>query len=271
MTTTMSTNLASQFDDIKKYLFGEVEQYCKEHQAVLTKSTLLKHINITYEDFERTTSSKPKPKHKLRPKPKSKATNSSDIQDVINSISTLSLESTKPKPKKLKVKSKVNVNAYNDFVEICKSKNLSYFQFYDEDNWIGPAINIKLDEHDSVKSYFSKIKLKIIPGTNFYLFHPLDSLTDSIEYPDESIESCKLEQTSLIAGNSDSETDSIYDKETDNDDDLDELDEGELVELDEWVYSGVKYLIDLKTNTLYSFQTNEPIGKKIDDFNIEFD
>ena len=157
-----------------------------------------------------------------------------------------------------------------NFVEICKTSKLQYFQFYDENNWIGPAINIPLDEIEKVKSYFSKIKLKIISGTNFYLLHPTVSLNDTIVYPDEVVESCKLEQTSLIAGNSDSEDEaesiSIYDAATD-----DELDEGEIVELDEWVFRGVKYLIDLETNTVYSFQTNEPIGKKIDDFNIDFD
>jgi hypothetical protein len=263
----MTSSLEPQFDLIKQYLFGEVETFCKTHQAILTKETLLEHINSTYEQFERSISSKPKRKLKLKLKLKPKDTKS-DIQNIIQSINTLSVENDKPKVKPKKLKVKVNTNAYNDFVEICKTKQLEYFQFYDENNWIGPAINIPLDEHDNVKSYFSKIKLKIISGTNFYLLHPKVSLKDTIVYPDGVVESCKLEQTSLIAGNSDSEAESvsIYDAVTDA-----ESDEGEIVELDEWVFSGVKYLIDLETNTVYSFQTNEPIGKKIDEFNIDFD
>jgi hypothetical protein len=265
MTTTANSDmLASQFDMIKQYIFGEVEQFCKTHQAILTKETLLENIDITHETYERSTSTKPKVKPKLKlklkPKPKPKANDDDSIQSLIQPISTLSLDDVKTTPKqkhkKLKVKTNTNTNTYNEFVEICISNKIQYFQFYDEDNWIGPAINIPLEDHDTVQSYFSKIKLTIISGTNFYLLHPKVSLKDTIDYPDKDVESCKLEQTSLIAGNSDSE---------------DELDEGELLELDEWVLNDVKYLIDLETNTVYSFQTNEPIGKKIDEFNIEFD
>ena len=42
-----------------------------------------------------------------------------------------------------------------------------------------------------------------------------------------------------------------------------------ILELDEWEFQDVKYLIDESNNTIYSDQTHERIGKKIDEFNIE--
>ena len=70
---------------------------------------------------------------------------------------------------------------------------------------------------------------------------------------------CKLEDNSLIVATSDDE---VYNGTTDDDE----------VELEEWIHEGtnIKYMIDPNTHILYSFQTNEPVGKKIDEFTIEF-
>ena len=45
--------------------------------------------------------------------------------------------------------------------------------------------------------------------------------------------------------------------------------EEEVLELDEWFFQDVKYLIDESNNILYSYQTHERVGKKVDEFNIQ--
>jgi hypothetical protein len=42
-----------------------------------------------------------------------------------------------------------------------------------------------------------------------------------------------------------------------------------VLELDEWFFQDVKYLIDESNNILYSYQTHERVGKKVDEFNIQ--
>ena len=71
-------------------------------------------------------------------------------------------------------------------------------------------------------------------------------------------DNCKLESHSLIVSNSEDE---IYNQTTDDE-----------VELEEWKHeaTNTKYMIDPDTNILYSFHTNEPVGKKIDEFTIDF-
>ena len=266
----MSTNsldiLSSDFERIKLYIFGEVEKFCASHQTVLSKSTLTQNIDIKYEDFENSISTKPiinhiqitKPKRKLKLKVK-KPDSISEIESITPQQlpSRIIKKTLKLKPK-LKLKLEESIDDYTMFVNICKDNNFEYFEFYDENNWIGPAINIELSEIDKVQFHFIKIKLKILSGTNFYLLRPNVNLKDTIVYPDLEINSCKLENISLIGGNSDS--DDVYDAETDDD-----------VELDVWTHNNTKYQLDLKTNTLYSWETNMPIGRKIDEFNIEFD
>lgn len=218
-------------DDIKFLVLKKVERFCEEHGITLKYEDLVKHINITREEVLEP-QVKPKPK-KLFIKPK-------------KSIKKLIL-----KPKK------VNVD-YTTFINICDANKLQYFQFHDEHNWVGPAINIKSDELSKVSAYFKTLKTTKITGTNFYIIRPTSSLKDdNIDYPIFN-DACKLESNSLIVPNSDDE---IYDQTTD-----------EEVELEEWKHeaTNTKYMIDPYTNIVYSFHTNEPVGKKIDEFTIDF-
>ena len=223
-------------DTIKLLLFKKVERFCDSQGITLKHDDLVKHINITSKevlDFI----AKPKAKKKILIKPK-------------KSSKKLIL---KTKPKLLKKK-----KDYNIFTTICDANKLQYFQFYDEHSWIGPAINIKSSQLDEIRGYFKSLKTTKITGTNFYIIRPTINLNDdNIIYPD-TIDGCKLESESLIGIHSDNE---IYDISTEDE-----------IELEEWKHeaTNTKYMIDPYTNTVYSFHTNEPVGKKIDAFTIDF-
>jgi len=225
-------------DTIKSLLFKKLERFCDSQGITLKHDYLVKHIDITSKevlDFI----AKPKAKKKILIKPKK-----SSKKLII-----------KTKPKLLKKTSE----DYNSFTTICDMNKLQYFQFYDEHNWIGPAINIKCSKLDEIRGYFKSLKTTKITGTNFYIIRPTINLNDdNIIYPD-TIDGCKLESESLIGIDSDNE---IYDITSDDDE----------IELEEWKHeaTNTKYMIDKYTNIVYSFHTNEPVGKKIDAFTIDF-
>ena len=220
-------------DAIKSLVLKKVTRFCGEQGITLNYEDLVKHINITREEVLES---------QVKPKPKS---------------TKLFIKPKKPK-QKLILKVKKSIDDYTTFITICDKNKLHYFQYHDEHSWVGPAINIKKDELSKVRPYFKTLKTTIITGTNFYLIHPTFSRKDdNIKYPIFN-HNCKLESNSLIVPNSDDE---IYNQTTDDE-----------VELEEWMHEGTntKYMIDPDTNILYSFQTNEPVGKKIDEFTIDF-
>jgi hypothetical protein len=218
-------------DAIKSLLFKKIERFCSEQGITLKYSDLVKHVTITKEEVLES-HEKPKPK-KLFIKPK------------------------KPKQKLILKPKKVNVD-YATFINICEDNKLQYFQFHDDNNWVGPAIKIDSADLSKISIYFKSLKTIKITGTTFYIIRPEVSLKDdTITYPIIN-DDCKLEDGSLIVATSD---DDVYNESTDDE-----------VELEEWIHEGtnVKYMIDPKTHILYSFSTNEPVGKKIDEFTIEF-
>jgi len=223
-------------DSIKSLLLKKVERFCSTQGITLKYDDLIKHIKISSSEVL-DSKDKPKPKKKLFIKPKKS-------------------------PKKLLLKPKHKKKTHEDytiFTKICDKNSLQYFQFHDEHNWVGPAINIKSSMLSQVSLYFKSLKTTKITGTNFYIIRPNASLKDEhIIYPD-TIDGCKLEPDSLIAIHSDNE---IYDQTTEEDE----------IELEEWKHeaTNTKYMIDPYTNTVYSFHTNEPVGKKIDEFTIDF-
>ena len=221
-------------DVIKQLLFDKVEDFCSSKGITLKSKDLMKYITITRQEVEKGSVSKPVRKLIINPKPKPKLL-------------------LKPKPKP------VGTSDYIKFVNICKEYGLNFFQFYDECNWCGPAIKIDVEDGVKVFDYFKSLNTTTITGTNFYLIHPKVNLKDEILYP-KTNDDCKLEDSSLIVPTSDDEN-SIYDQTTDDE-----------IELDEWKHeaTNTKYLIDPNTNILYCFQSAEPIGKKIDNFTIEF-
>ena len=231
-------------DIIKKLLFDKVEDFCSTKGITLKSKDLIKCITITRQEVEKGSVSKPVRKLIIKPKTKQKLL-------------------LKPKAKQkllLKPKTKlVGTSDYVKFVNICKDNDLIFFQFYDECNWVGPAIKIDAENGVNVFDYFKSLTITTITGTNFYLIHPKVNMKDATLYP-KTNNDCKLEDRSLIVPTSDDEN-SICDNTTDDE-----------IELDEWKHeaTNTKYLIDPNTNILYCFHSAEPIGKKIDNFTIEF-
>jgi len=162
-------------------------------------------------------------------------------------------------PKKIKFNPK---SYYKTFIDICNKYNITYFEYYDENSWVGPAIKVDAPKYDKVKTYFNTLEITTLPALNFYILHPTNKCKNDIIYPKYTN---TLEQTSLIVATSDDEdNDDIYNATTEEDTDSEEE-----IELDEWIYNdNTKYLID-NQNILYSYQTHERIGKKINEFKIE--
>jgi hypothetical protein len=245
---------------IKSYILKQVESYALENGISFPNGSLSKNITLSREDIEsivKPPSTKKKPKRKFKIKSKK----ADHVANVVYEPSD-----------------------YELFVSICDQYGLEYFEFYDEHNWIGPALKVDDSEYDIINQYFNSIDVNSISGTDFYIIRPTKKCENNITYKDEPIESCKLEPTSLIIPTSDDESEyhiehanesvevpiDIYNQPTD-DEAEDNNDSGEELVLDEWIHekTNIKYLLD-GSNNLYSFQTNELIGKKLDEFTIEF-
>ena len=162
---------------------------------------------------------------------------------------------------------------YTDFVTFCINNNLPYFQFYDVDNWRGPATKIDqtyLEKHlelfDKAQCHLHTI---VLNGFGFAIVKPIEKLDDSnIQYKDSYFDACKFTDQPLVPYNSDMENDSddsIYDTTTDE-----EIEVEEEFIAEEWIYDGITYLLDTSTNYLYFPSTLEFIGKKTSDFSIDF-
>jgi len=231
-------------DAIKKHIIKQVEEWALKEGIEFPKGSLSKNVILSREDIETIISSKPVKPSKPKRKKKVRFNNTS-------------------KPK-FNIKSNFEL-----FVDICNKHNLVYFEYYDEHNWSGPALKVNDYVYDITASYFDSIELKCIHGTDFYIIHPKKQCKNNIKYPEEPIESCKLESESLIISTSDAEADAdaedIYNQTTASESE-------EELELEEWTHEskGIKYLLDVNTNNLYNIKTTDLIGKKLDEFNIEF-
>lgn len=183
----------------------------------------------------------------------------------------------KPKqPTKFKFKVKQKQPQYNpqtqykDFVAFCLKHKLPYFQFYDVDNWRGPATKIEQNEleqrlelFENAQAYLHTI---VLNGYGFAIVKPIQNLDDSdIEYRDTYFDACKFTDEPLIPYNSDMDNESDYDATTDE-----EIEVEEEFIAEEWIYDGVTYLLDTSTNYLYFPSTLEFIGKKTSEFSIDF-
>ena len=75
-----------------------------------------------------------------------------------------------------------------------------------------------------------------------------------------------MDQDIISLNGSDDESNAGYNSDTDLEDD-------EAVLTEDWTYvpDNVVYQLDTKTNNIYCNQTNQYVGKKIDDFNIDYD
>ena len=167
--------------------------------------------------------------------------------------------------KKFKIKNKQN--DYEKFVKICNDNNLHYFQFNDEYNWKGPSIKIDQDTFDL--SIFQNLEIHLLEGFGFAIVRPKNSESDKkINYNEINYESCKIldEDTYSLNGSDDEEySQNCYNEETEY--------EEEEVYTEDWIFvpKNILYQLDPKTNNIYCNQTNMYVGKKIDDFNIDYD
>lgn len=228
---------------------GLVVDYNDLHNHILSKNT--------------TSSTQPKKKtFKVKPKTKKQATiNNENQQQDLN-------QNTKPKKIKFKPKSKAKpeISDYQRFVDICNKNNLYYFQFNDEFNWKGPSIKIDVDTFNV--SIFGDLEIHILEGYGFGILRPKNHESDKkIVYNEINYEQCKLLDEDILSLNgSDDESNDGYDYDTDCDDD-------ETIHTEDWTYipENVIYQLDTKTNNIYCNQTNQYVGKKIDDFNIDYD
>jgi hypothetical protein len=246
-------------DAIKQHILKQVEAFSLEKGISFPKDSLTKNISLSREDIESI----------VNPSPKKKK-NEKKVQFNI-----------KPK-KKFNIKPTKQTD-YNLFVSICDQHGQEYFEFTDENEWCGPALKVNDSEYDIVVEYFNSIEVVSVSGTDFYIIHPKKKCINNIIYKDEPIESCKIEPKSLMIPTSDDEADDEVDDEVDDEANAeaniydnttdDEAEEScEELELEEWTHENthIKYLLDISTNNLYSVQTTELIGKKIDEFTIEF-
>ena len=162
---------------------------------------------------------------------------------------------------------------YKDFVAFCLNNQLPYFQFYDVDNWRGPATKIEQNELEQRLELFDNAQQHlhtiVLNGFGFAIVKPIENLDDSdIEYKDNYFDACKFTDEPLIPYNSDMEIDSdddVYEATTDE-----EIEVEEEFIAEEWTYDNVTYLLDTSTNYLYFPSTLEFIGKKTSEFSIDF-
>lgn len=170
----------------------------------------------------------------------------------LNSLGiNLSEEDLRKNVKTHKKSKLVIISDYKKFISICKTHKFPYFSFNDTHDWSGPAI--KCDTNFDYESFF-KLKIHVIRSDDFIIIRPFKKCKNNIDYPINYINNCKLMNSSLIPFESHSDT------ESDNE-----------IHTDEWYHQGTKYLLNPDNNNLYSFSTNEFIGKKIDEFTIDFD
>ena len=175
---------------------------------------------------------------------------------------TNSQTNTIPVKKKFAFKKK-SVDYFKMFTNLCLQNNLIYFQFYDTNNWTGPAIKVLEDDFGTITELFDNNlpnKTVILNGLGFVIIRPIHRMCDDkIDYTTMSYSKIKFTDTPIIPCTSDTEDDSD-----------DEISVEEEFFAEEWVYNQTTYLLDTKTNYLYFPSNFEFIGKKTSEFSIDF-
>ena len=181
--------------------------------------------------------------------------------------------------KRMKFKKKTKTQ-YTLFIDLCKQHGFKYFQFYDTNEWTGPAIKVSEQEFDSVYDIFetSNINTIILNGLGFVIIRPTQKISDeNIVYPSEHYSSLGFTHNPIIPYNSenediDSDSSNNFNRDCNEDDDThSDISIEESFIAEEWKYDGTVYLLDTKTNYLYFPSTLEFIGEKTSEFSIDFD
>ena len=159
-----------------------------------------------------------------------------------------------------------SLSVYNTFANICRENNIVYFRFNDEYDWVGPAI--KLDEDDNVDlTIFQGIDIHVLDGYGFSIIRPTKHESDlHLSYDFSQYNHCKL---TYSKNNSvyDSDSNSQHNSDSDSDSDSD------CIETEDWFFdpTNTLYQLDTNNNNVYSNQTYEFIGRKINEHTIDFD
>ena len=146
--------------------------------------------------------------------------------------------------KKKPVKRKLNVIKFNykKFVNICIENGIQYFPFNDINRWSGPAINISKENLKETLELFSKKDIHLVErgDAEFTIIRPKHLEEDKTKYPNI-----------------------VFDPD---DSDEDEIDSDNWVK---WKYNGTFYWHDTETDLLYCYETENKVGRKIDNYQAE--
>ena len=260
----------SSIPSLKKLIIKKVSIYCDKLGLIIDPDELNKHIHLS----------------------------KNEIDSII-----------KKKTIKPRIIFKVYTD-YNKFIDICDSNKINYFNYYDEHDWNGPAVKCDHSSLNTYKKYFKNLSITILEGTLFYIIHPKNKCKDTINYhnsklntkdsfiPDNSDNECYSGDSEDSGNSGDSEEDNRDSDEDNRDSDEDNRDSEEDnrdsdsehssdsdednrdsdsehssdsdIEIEEWIFKKTKYLLDAKNN-VYTYETNEFIGVKIDEYTLDFD
>ena len=194
-----------------------------------------------------------------------------DLEELENNVKLSNKFKFKVNKHEKKVKFKVStknkqissLSVYNTFANICRENKIVYFRFNDEYDWVGPAI--KLDEDDNVDlKIFHGIDIHVLDGYGFSIIRPTKQESDlHLSYDFSQYNQCKINDT---------ENNSIF-SDSDSDSECNSVSDSECIETEDWFFdpTNTLYQLDTKTNNVYSNQTYEFIGRKIDEHIIDFD
>ena len=194
-----------------------------------------------------------------------------DLDELESNVKMANKFKFKVNKQEKKVKFKVStknkqissLSVYNTFANICRDNNIVYFRFNDEYDWVGPAI--KLDEDDNVDlKIFQGIDIHVLDGYGFSIIRPTKQESDlHLSYDFSQYNQCKINDTETNCLFTDSDSQDCYESQ----------DESECIDTEDWFFdpTNTLYQLDTKTNNVYSNQTYDFIGRRIDDHTIDFD
>ena len=203
-----------------------------------------------------------------------------------------------------------NSNHFQLFVNFCRLHQITFFQFYDSNNWIGPAIKVAQPQIEHAYSLLESQPFDTISlgGLGFAIIRPSQHLQDNTIYSQSNYELLSFTHTPIIPYTSDNESnddddyshesanddddysanddddyshesandDDDYSHESVNDDDDYSANDDDGISLDtqfiaeEWTYNTTTFLLDTTTNYLYCPNSLQYLGKKTGEFSIDY-
>ena len=132
---------------------------------------------------------------------------------------------------------------YSDFVSICKKNSIQYFPFNDINNWSGPAINVSKERLEEILELFKKRDIHLVERGDgeFTIIRPKHLEQDKTVYP------------KVVFSEEDSDEDEI-----------------DYENWEKWKYNGSFYWHDTETDYIYCYETENKVGRKIDNYQAEF-